>query len=351
MFNVRPIPLGSIREIEPVFIVGAARSGTTPFQLALNMHPELGVYGETQAFFVCRKFGADPNEVAFRRLLAYWRAVTAGCCPYNDILDTDEIRQKLAKASTYAQMLNLIMGAIAAREGKSTWGEKSPAHVFRLDEIRTCFPNARIVHMVRDPRAVVCSTIKAFRNGEFNDWNVYSAAKYWARCIEVHVRQVSANAKLYTMVRYEDFVTKPEATLKKTCSFLGIEFVEDMLSAHKVASNYVRPGRSGKMPALHALTEKPLDSTRTHAWRSTLSAAQAKLVEEVVAEQMAFVGYSPARTGSGDSSKIRKSQFSTRWSFWERQRIATNQMRSRYWALRRMLDLAEKRIQGTEDGP
>ena len=44
MFNVRPIPLGTIPEIEPVFIVGAARSGTTPLQLALNMHPELGVY-------------------------------------------------------------------------------------------------------------------------------------------------------------------------------------------------------------------------------------------------------------------------------------------------------------------
>jgi len=78
MFNFRPIPLGSIPEIEPVFVVGAARSGTTPLQLALNMHPELGVYGETQAFFVHRKFAAERTEMRLRRLLAYWRVVLSG---------------------------------------------------------------------------------------------------------------------------------------------------------------------------------------------------------------------------------------------------------------------------------
>ena len=344
MFNLRPIPLGSMPEIEPVFIVGAARSGTTPLQLALNMHPGLGVYGETQAFFVRRRFGAELNEVSFRRLLEYWRVVLSGCCPYSDLLDGPHIQERLRHASSFAQVLNVIMGALAAREGKGRWGEKSPAHIFRLADIRATFPNARVIHIVRDPRAVVCSTIRAFRRGEFNDWNVYSAAKYWARCIQVHTRQESSQVKLYTLVRYEDLVTRPEITLKSICSFLGLTFVEEMLNAHRVASDYIRPGRSGKMPDLHALTEKPLDATRTDAWKGTLSAAQARLIEQVAGKQMMALGYLPERKEYNPPKLIRVSRFSPRWTFLESRRITTNQIRTPYWALRRVLDLGRNAL-------
>ncbi len=165
MLNWSPIPLGSMPDIKPVFIVGAGRSGTTPLQLALNMHPQLGVYGETQAFFVHPKFGAEADEINLRRLLKYWRGIVSNCSPFEDLLDADGIQNRLARSPSYAQVMNLIMGEIAARDGKGRWGEKSPAHVFRLDEIRSCFPNAQIIHIVRDPRGVVCSNIKAFSGG------------------------------------------------------------------------------------------------------------------------------------------------------------------------------------------
>ena len=340
MFNLRPIPLGSIPGIEPVFIVGAARSGTTPLQLALNMHPDLGVYGETQAFFVRRRFGAEPSDVSFRHLLEYWRVVVSGCCPYTDLLDDAEVQRNLAEASSYAQVLNVIMGAIAAREGKNRWGEKSPAHIFRLADIRAAFPNARIIHIVRDPRAVVCSNIKAFRHGQFNDWNVYAAAKYWVRCLNVHAGQVASQAERYTMIQYEDFVTQPKPTLASICSFLGITFADEMLSAHRVASDYVRPGRSGKMPALHALTEKPLDAERTDAWKKILDPAQSKLVEQIASDQMEPLGYQPLRK-EYTPPKMRVSRLSPLWAFREGRRIAMKQIRVPYWALRRAVDLGK----------
>lgn len=341
MFNLRPIPLGSIHGIEPVFVVGAARSGTTPLQLALNMHPELGVYGETQAFFVHRKFGAVADEADLRRLLEYWRAVVSGCCTYDDLLDNREIQSQLASAPSYAHILNTIMGAIAAREGKSRWGEKSPAHIFRLKEIRTCFPNARIIHIVRDPRAVVCSTIKAFQRGQFTDWNIYSAANYWVRCLRVHAREQSTQSDRYMLVRYEDFVTRPEATLNAVSSFLGIRFVKDMLVAHRVASEYIRPGRSGEMPALHALTEKPLDPSRTDAWKGILTPAQSKLVEQVAVRQMVALGYEPARKAYSPP-RFRASYFLARWSVGEGGRIVMNHVKAPYWALCRAIDSRTK---------
>ncbi len=337
MFNLRPIPLGSLAEVEPVFIVGAARSGTTPLQLALNRNPEIGVYGETQAFFVRRKFGADVTEAGSWRRLEFWRLVLASCSPYTDLLDREEIQQRLAHASSYAQLLDLVMGAIATREGKSRWGEKTPAHIFRLNEIRTCFPKARIVHIVRDPRAVVCSNIKAFTHSQFNDWNVYSFAKYWVRCLRVHGREIAARNDRYLLVRYEDFVTRPQSTLEEICSFLGVPFAEDMMRAHLAASDYVRPGRSGKIPPMHALTERPLDSTRTDAWKTILSAEQSKLVEQIAGKQMMAMGYAPARK-EYVPPQMRVSRFSPRWALFEGSRIAMKNIKVPYWALRRALD-------------
>jgi hypothetical protein len=301
------------------------------------MHPELGVYGETQAFFVHRRFGAQHREDSFRRLLEYWRVVVSGCSPYADLLDNEDIQRKLAHAPSYAALLNLIMGAIATREGKSRWGEKSPAHIFRLPEIRACFPNARIIHIVRDPRAVVCSTIKAFRGGQFDDWNIYGTARYWVRCVKVHARQLSMPTDRYTLIRYEDFVTQPRTTLNAVCSFLGIKFAEEMLTAHRVALDYIRPDRSGKMPGLHVMTQKPLDPGRADAWKKILSPAQSKLIEQITGEQMTALGYQPARR-EYSPPKMRVLRLSTRWALSESSRIALSRIRAPYWALRRVVD-------------
>lgn len=337
MLNLPPIPLGSLKEIEPVFVVGAARSGTTPLQLALNMHPELGVYGETQAFFVRSKFAAGSNEISLRRLLAYWRVLLSGCCPYDDLLDNEQIQRQLAFAPNYAHVLNIIIGAIAAREGKSRWGEKSPAHIFKLDEIRACFPNARVIHIIRDPRAVVCSTIKSFKHGEFSDWNIYSTARYWLRCFTVHARQASTNADGYMLVRYEDFVTRPKKTLSAISSFLGLRFTEKMLNSHRVAANYIRPDKSGNFPALHSLTQHRLDPGRAEAWKQILSPSQYKLIERTAGKQMETLGYRPVRR-EYSPPQMRVSFYLPRWAVGEGRRIVMKKIQEPYRVLRRLFD-------------
>ncbi len=343
MLNLRPLPLGSIPDIKPVFVVGAGRSGTTPFQLALNQHPDLGVYGETQAFFVHRRFGAEPGEDRLQRLLKHWRGMIASCCPYPDLLDTEEMKRKLAYAPTYANVLDLVIGAIASREGKSRWGEKSPAHVFRLPEIRASFPNAQVIHIIRDPRAVVASNIKAFNQGRFSDWNIYRVSRYWLRCLKVHAGQQAEQERgRYMLVRYEDFVARPEETLQGVSSFLNMKFTPAMLEAHLVAAKYVQKNDAGDMPAHHALTQKPLDSSRTDAWKQVLSADQSRLVEQIVGKKMQTVGYEPSGRKQYTAPRMQSILFSTRWVAAEGRRIADKQSKTPLWALQRAIESRER---------
>ena len=106
MINRISLPLGSVAGIAPVFVVGMARSGTTPLQLALNMHPQLGVYGETAAFFMSKKFGRLTHQRNMNRLLRDWRAIISSCCPYPDLLETRYMRDRLAGSCSYAEVLN-----------------------------------------------------------------------------------------------------------------------------------------------------------------------------------------------------------------------------------------------------
>lgn len=342
MLNLSPIPLGSIRDIAPVFIVGTGRSGTTPLQLALNMHPQLGVYGETQAFFIHRRFGAETGEIRLRRLLESWRGIVSDCCPYKDLLDRDEIQSGLAHSPNYAQVVNLIMGAIAARDGKSRWGEKSPAHLFRLPEIRSCFPGAQILHIVRDPRAVVCSSIKAFSGGRFTDWNIYSATKYWLRCFKIHTLQRAEHTRgRYMLVHYEDLVTHPETTLRKISSFLGIDFEAEMLNFHRTASKYVPKDHSGNMPSAHALTQAPLDASRADAWKGILSREQTRLIEQIAGSEMRTLGYEPLSSRQDSASRMRPFYFSGLWIASESYRMACKQAKPGYWAIQRAIKSRE----------
>lgn len=342
MLNWRSIPLGSLPGIKPVFIVGAGRSGTTPLQLALNMHPQLGVYGETQAFFVHRRFGSEPSGARTEQLLKYWTPLIAGCSPHADLFDDEKVRARLASASTYAEIVDRIFEALAAREGKSRWGEKSPAHIFRLAEIRTAFPGAQVIHIIRDPRAVVSSSIKAFHEGQLSDWNIYRVARYWLRCFKIHAQQQSESARDgYLLVRYEDFVSRPEQTLRDVSSFLKIGFVPEMLNAHRVASKYVKEN-SGALPAHHALTEKPLDRSRVQAWKEILSSDQARLVEQVAGKQMQQIGYKLGKKEAYNPPRMRAVYFSTRWIAAEGRRIADKQARTPYWALQRMMESREE---------
>lgn len=341
MFNLRPIPLGSMPDIEPVFVVGAGRSGTTPLQLALNMHPQLGVYGETQAFFVHRKFGAETGEFRLRRLLEYWRNVVAGCSPYKDLLDSEEMQSRLANSRSYAEVLNLVMGVMAKRERKSRWGEKTPSHIFRIAEIRSCFPNAKIIHIIRDPRAVVSSTIAAFNDGRFTDFNIYLATRYWLRCSAVHVRQQAQGIQgRYTLVRYEDLVTRPERTLQNICRFLALGYVPDMLNFGRTASKYVQKRSTGEMPAFHALTQEPLNAGRADGWKDVLSDRHVRLIEQIVGRQMTMFGYEAAYP-QYRWPRARIAFLSGGWFALETQRIAYREGRTLLWGLQRMSDLIE----------
>lgn len=280
----------------PIFIVGAPRSGTTLLQYMLRSHPRLSLPTGESHFFIPLFRAVDTYGDLTR--LENIRAVLAEMYRRSaDFLDTDLHGMKF-DINTLAQELHadghhtlqaIITGLFeknARGEGKARWGDKTPYYVLHLSKIIEWFPDAQIIHLIRDGRDVALSLFA--RQDDFGVYNTYFAAKYWQQYVETGREQ---GAKLhpdqYLEIRYEDILSDQKNALQKICNFLGEEFNASLLEFKKA-------GGAGKTPLL----QKPVQSDNADKWRSQMSATQIRIFESAAGDTLQEHGYAlmtPAR--------------------------------------------------------
>jgi Sulfotransferase family len=178
----------------PIFVVGCPRSGTTLTRLILDSHPAISAGPESRFLWGMRAIEENnwSTLVGFGLGLDEWRANV------RSLFEAFHLR--------YAE-----------HQGKSRWADKSPDYALMLDYIDALYPDAQILHVVRDPRDV----IDAWRRF-YGLKSVGRAARAWVRYVraahEFAARQ--PDDKVMEM-RYEDLVGNPEPTLRTLFSWLG----------------------------------------------------------------------------------------------------------------------------------
>ena len=170
---------------EAVFIVGVSRSGTTLLRRILEASDEIAIATENHflghvlpregARYYFRRLGALTDDATVRRLVDYiyggefqrqsrWREVS----PYwrwlaREVTPTEFGRALLASERTERGLFAALMRVYADHLGRPVMGEKTPAHLAYVDTLLEWFPDARVVHMLRDPRAVYVSELQRRR--------------------------------------------------------------------------------------------------------------------------------------------------------------------------------------------
>jgi hypothetical protein len=269
----------------PFFIVGAQRSGTTLLRLMLAAHPRLAIPPESHfipdLLRLERRTGGlerRRDEVA-RLLVQHDRLVDFE-------LESDWIRdtvQRLTPLTTRTITLALFE-AYAKRQGKPRWGDKTPRYRAFLPELRTLFPDARFIHVVRDGRDTALSAWRA----PFGPRTWVHAVYFWRDAIRETQRAARAvPPDILGEVRYEALLTEPETTLRRVCDFLGEGFHDDMLRYAEQASRIVPAWER----SWHAKLERPLDGGNAGKWRRQLSPQQIALFERVAGRELAAFGY------------------------------------------------------------
>jgi hypothetical protein len=240
-----------------VFLVGAERSGTTLLRLMLDHHPEIAF--EKEFDFVLAKM-TDAGELPPLDGYLDWIATVRGA---NYAID---------KSLGYRALVNdFLRQKQAASGGKRHVG----ATIHRnFDRLRFLWPEARYIHLVRDPRDVARSVVQKGWAG-----NIYQASEFWIQaenCWDSLVPHLSSDQAIE--IHYEDLILRTHPVLCEICRFVGVEYSEKMLDYPADAPQYPLP-----------------DPTLVAQWKTKLPPREVAMVELRTAGMLESRGY--ARSG------------------------------------------------------
>lgn len=240
--------------VEPFFIIGAERSGTTLLRLMLDHHPQIRCRFESD-FFVdhLTEEGNDPEHEQLVKDLA------------NDRVARREgftVRKELGFKAEVRNFLNQD----AEDVGKPCFGV---AIHRRFRHLLSIWPEGRFLNLLRDPRDVSPSVIAM-------GWaaNTWHGSELWVQAQkEVELLEAVLKPGQILHVKFEDLVCKPEETLEKICTFLGFPFEQAMLS-YPEDTSYPAP-----------------DASAAERWKHKASERDVQLIEEKAGPWLEKVGY------------------------------------------------------------
>lgn len=269
------------------FIVGMGRSGTTLLQAMLSSHSRIDVPSETKFFKQSQGIEPPDNPADPDVWQAYLQRVLTNRFWLDQQLDPAEFVRRVSQSDRSSRSVFLTMLTMHSdKVSKVRIGEKTPTHFRKVFYLHGMFPDARFIHIYRDPRDVVGSFLRM-------RWSTAShleVAGQWCKVMDRHEQYLEElPADVYTSVRFETLVEQLESELQRLCRFLDEPFEPAMLRY------YERPeaGFADWEKPWKESTLRPLDKTRIGKFQQELSPRQIAVVQRVIGSRLQRYGYQP----------------------------------------------------------
>lgn len=295
----------------PIFIVGMQRSGTTLMRAILSSHPHIAIAPETH---YCNRFMKQVNghsALDIPTFKSFWRTFSESE-RFRDLGINPAVLEKLVYASgdlSLGNTFSLVLREYARQQGRPRWGEKTPHHYRYIQQLLSWFPNARILVMVRDPRAV-CSSLLVV---PWRQWGwrgvgsleLHSLKRARRICLDAaqwqqHVDDLRlrwAEDVRIKIVTYESLVHDPNLVIRAVCEFVEVPFVESMLTDRSWSTVTVRDYKSYSnntdtwIRNHLASSIAPISSAAVDKWRESLLIWEIECIEKTCASGMRWIGY------------------------------------------------------------
>ncbi len=224
--------------IDPVVVHGHGRTGTTLLVRLLGVHPDLAWFSQYEGRWPARPELAALNRIAdvawLRRRLGERRAfpqpaeaIQAWERRFPGFYDNrPDLGATVDDGATAA--FGRDVAAVRRWQGKRGFLTKYTGHP-RYDLVRRALPGVRIVHLDRDPRAVVMSVVK-------QRWGFKHDDAGWARLSPIERIDLASDRYLAwagemarqspqpggRSLRYEDLIGRPADTVRDLFADLGL---------------------------------------------------------------------------------------------------------------------------------
>lgn len=278
-----------ISDESTVFIVGASRSGTTLLQMSLNAHPALAICGEFHFFDQICILKREIPSLSKKEDLDFFcsRLLKAYGMQFINDAETvvDHARNSLIAIQeherSYESFFHELLIYYKTNSDASFVGEKTPESVRYLDDLLSLYPNAKIIHIIRDPRAVVASLLRVPHNSK----SILIHAATWRSDVWAGLRFAKDKQYKCVSIFYEDLVSSPEIVLTGLCEFVGIPFDKKMLSFQAGAKSII------KDEAWKAGTLKGIYDSSISKWKYELEPSDICIIELITSKILKQLGY------------------------------------------------------------
>lgn len=248
-----------------IFLVGAPRSGTTILQSLLAAHPEIISFPESKFFHYLLEKKLTANLST--RLESFFRDEISRPELLNDFDDNQTVANK---ASWFVRILD----GLAVEENKSIWLEKTPEHIYFIEDIQRLVPDAKFIHILRNGMDTIASMYEAtrtFSNLWGGIWDLEHCIERWKDAVLTSHKYVNKSRHMF--VKYEELIDNKNLVLGGICDFIGIEYDTAMLINYKAKAANL----SLNLPWHQGIT-RDVQSTKIHKYHQIFNRNQIQYI-------------------------------------------------------------------------
>jgi hypothetical protein len=213
--------------------------------------------------------------------------------------DADRIRREFLEGpATYGRLFALFHAHHAQRQGKTRWGDKSLHTERYAPDVFAEFPDARIIHMIRDPRDRFASVRKRY-NGAHRQ--VGASTGRWLGSTRAGLRHERKYPRNYMLVRYEDLARSPQLTMERVCRFVGLDVVPEMFAMGGAPDHRDGGGNS----SFGDLEPGAISTKAIGRFRDVLTPAETSYIQLLTGRELRALGYSEVDVQFASGEKLR----------------------------------------------
>ena len=265
-----------------IFLVGAPRSGTTILQALLASHPSITSFPETKFFHYLWT-----NRLKSRlpdRLHKWFHEEISR----PDLFNPFEVYHRQTTSDRIKWFVG-ILDRLAIEEGNQIWLEKTPEHIYFIRDILNYLPDAKFIHLIRNPLDVVASMRKATSDPLNNilwggEWTLEFCVERWkSSALVSHYLRESPQ---HLVVRYEDLLQDKIRFLSECCYFIDIAYDVEMLRNYRVKAVNLGQG----LP-WHEGIDREVEPPTFAKYKEFLSSDEVRYILGQTAELRSHFGY------------------------------------------------------------
>lgn len=215
----------------PFFILGCVRSGTTMLRNLLRRHPRLESPEETHFFRWAEPYGCDNYVRKYSQKLLQQHRALDGVNEFDFYTGMKIAKNRRELSEVYARR---YLDAI--KNPHARWFDKTPQNVYGIFLINAYYPEAKFIHIYRNPLNVVASLLEG---KVMPKHSLMASINYWLESMLLIDQFKKLHPDTLLEISYESVAERPMPQLIKI-----LKFLEEDVSVFRDASHLTHPEKN-----------------------------------------------------------------------------------------------------------